>query len=72
MKKLTKSYNKMICGVCAGIGEYFGIDATVIRLVWAVLSVASFGTGLLAYIIAAIIMPEAQAGAVKSGCFSDF
>lgn len=59
MKKLTKSYNKMICGVCAGIGEYFGIDATVIRLVWAVLSVASFGTGLLAYIIAAIIMPEA-------------
>ena len=32
MKKLTKSTNKMICGVCAGIGEYLGNDATVIRL----------------------------------------
>ena len=59
MKKLTKSYNKMICGVCAGIGEYLGIDATVVRLLWVVFSIASFGSGLLAYIIAAIIMPDA-------------
>ena len=57
MKKLTKSNNKMICGVCAGIGEYLGIDPTVVRLLWVVFS-AMGGAGLLAYIIAAIIIPE--------------
>lgn len=49
----------MICGVCAGIGEYFGVDATVIRLIWVILSIMSLGSGIVAYIIAAIIMPEA-------------
>ena len=58
MKKLTKSTNRMICGVCGGIGEYLGIDATVVRLLWVLLSVMG-GAGLLAYIIAAIIIPEA-------------
>ncbi len=57
MKKLTKSRNnKMICGVCGGFANYFGVDATIVRLIWAVLILA-VGTGLLAYIIAAIIMP---------------
>ena len=56
MKKLTKSSNRMICGVCAGIGEYLGIDATVVRLLWVLFSVMG-GAGLLAYIIAAIIIP---------------
>ena len=59
MKKLTKSTNKMLCGVCAGIGEYLGIDATVVRLLWALFSVFG-GAGVLAYIIAAIIIPEEQ------------
>lgn len=58
MKKLTRSSNRMICGVCAGIGEYLGIDATVVRLLWVLFS-ALGGAGLLAYIIAAIIIPEA-------------
>ena len=57
MKKLTKSSDKMICGVCAGIGEYLGIDATVVRLLWVLFSVMG-GAGLIAYIIAAIIIPE--------------
>ena len=57
MKKLTKSNDRMICGVCAGIGEYLGIDATVVRLLWVLFSVMG-GAGLLAYIIAAIIIPE--------------
>ena len=57
MKKLTRSTNRMICGVCAGIGEYLGIDATVVRLLWVLFSVMG-GAGLLAYIIAAIIIPE--------------
>lgn len=58
MKKLVKSNNKMICGVCAGIGEYLDLDATVVRLLWVLFSMMG-GAGLLAYIIAAIIIPEA-------------
>lgn len=57
-KKLTKSAtNRMICGVCAGIGDYINVDATVVRILWVIFSLAG-GAGLLAYIIAAIIMPE--------------
>ncbi|MBO5158620.1 MAG: PspC domain-containing protein [Agathobacter sp.] len=58
MKRLVKSANRMICGVCGGIGEYLNIDPTVIRLIWVIFSIASLGTGILAYIIAALIMPE--------------
>lgn len=58
MKRLYKSQtNKMICGVCGGVAEYLNIDPTIVRLIWAVL-VFAFGTGILAYIVAAIIMPE--------------
>lgn len=57
--KLRKSKsNKMLTGVCGGLGETFDIDATLIRLVWAILSIFSVGTGLLLYIAAAIIIPE--------------
>ncbi len=57
-KKLTKSAtNRMLCGVCAGVGEYLGIDPTVIRLLWVLLTFMG-GSGLIAYIIAAIIIPE--------------
>lgn len=56
MKKLYKSNNRMICGVCAGLAEYLGIDPTIVRLIWAALSLT--GTGILLYIIAALVMPE--------------
>lgn len=56
MKKLYKSNNRMICGVCAGIAEYLGIDPAVVRLIWAALGLT--GTGILLYIIAALVMPE--------------
>ena len=57
-KKLTKSAtNRMICGVCAGIGDYINVDATVVRILWVIFSLAG-GAGLLAYIIAAIIIPK--------------
>ncbi len=56
MKKLYKSNNRMICGVCAGVAEYFGIDPTIVRLIWAALALS--GTGILLYIVAAIVMPE--------------
>ena len=58
-KKLTKSAtNRMISGVCGGIGEYFHLDATLIRLIWAILTVGGVGRGLILYIIAAIVIPE--------------
>ena len=58
-KRLIKSlHNKIICGVCGGIGEYFNFDPTVIRLIWAILTVCGVGSGIVVYIIAAIVMPE--------------
>ena len=57
-KRLYKSNeNKMIEGVCGGIAEFFGIDATLVRLGW-VLFCALGGSGILAYIIAAIVIPR--------------
>lgn len=57
-RRLYKSNeNKMIGGVCGGIAEYFGIDPTVVRLAW-VLFCALGGSGILAYILAAIVMPR--------------
>lgn len=58
MKKLTKSRrDRKLFGVCGGIAEYLNVDTTVIRLLMVL--VACFGFGVLFYIIAAIIMPEA-------------
>ncbi|MCR3759466.1 PspC domain-containing protein [Clostridium felsineum] len=56
-KKLCLSRNKKICGVCGGIGEYLDIDPTIVRILWLIL-VFVFGTGILAYIICAIVMPN--------------
>lgn len=57
MKKLHKSStNKMIAGVCGGIGEYFDIDPTLVRLGFVALSFLA-GGGLMVYLIAAIIIP---------------
>ena len=59
-KRLYKSRNnKMICGVCAGIADYFNIDPSIVRVLWAVLALAA-GTGVLAYIACAIILPEGE------------
>ena len=56
-KRLYRSdENKVICGVCGGLGEYFNIDPTIVRLIWAIL--LFIGPGLFAYIVAAIIMPR--------------
>ena len=57
-KTLYKSdQNKMVDGVCGGIGEYFGIDPTIIRLGWVLFCVMG-GSGFIAYIIAAIVIPK--------------
>lgn len=56
-KRLFKSRtNRVICGVCGGLGEYFNIDPTIIRLLFVLLGFTS--TGIIAYIIAAIVIPE--------------
>ena len=60
MKKLAKSYkNRKICGVCGGIAEYLNADPTIIRLAFILIAMAA-GSGVLAYIVAALVMPEAS------------
>jgi len=57
-KRLVKSnMNRTICGVCGGIGEYLNLDPTVVRVLWIIFACMG-GAGLLAYIVAAIIIPE--------------
>ena len=64
-KRLHRSNeNKVIAGVCGGIAEYFDMDPTLIRLAW-ILFCALGGSGVLAYIIAALIIPEKSAGDVE-------
>ena len=61
-KKIRRLYrskrNRVIAGVCGGIAEYFEVDPVIIRLLWVFLTLASMGGGILAYIIAWIIVPE--------------
>ncbi|MGM9746096.1 MAG: PspC domain-containing protein [Paludibacteraceae bacterium] len=60
-KKLTKSNNKMFAGCCAGIAEYFGWEVTIVRIVYAFLTIFSAGfPGLLLYIVMSIVMPPAE------------
>lgn len=57
-KRLYRSEtNQMLCGVCAGIAEYFNIDPTLVRLLCVALGVVSLSSFVLAYIAAAIIIP---------------
>ena len=56
-KKLYRSTkDKVLAGVCGGLGEYFDVDPTLIRILTAAL--CTTGTGLLLYIVAAVVMPE--------------
>jgi len=58
VKRLYRSgKEKILGGVCGGIAEYFNVDPTIIRILW-VLFVFGFGSGILAYIIAWIIVPK--------------
>lgn len=59
-KKLRKSKtDKKISGVCGGLAEYFGFDSTILRLIWTA-AVLLAGTGLLLYIICALVLPEGE------------
>lgn len=57
-KKLRKSeVDKVLFGVCGGLGEYFGISTSMIRILW-VIAILFFGTGFLAYFICMLLMPR--------------
>ena len=58
MKKLYRSKSdRKLTGVCGGIAEYLGIDSTVVRAVWAIVSVF-IPVGIVAYVVCAVIIPE--------------
>jgi phage shock protein PspC (stress-responsive transcriptional regulator) len=58
MKKLYRSINnKILGGVCGGIGEYFDVDPTIVRLLW-ILFIFAGGSGIIAYIVAWLIVPK--------------
>lgn len=60
-KKLFRSSNKMLAGICGGIAEYMGIDPTVVRVIYAVLTIFSAAfPGLLLYIILMLLIPQAE------------
>lgn len=48
---------KKLCGVCAGVAEYFDLDPTLVRVLWAAISLG-YGVGVIAYIICAVIFPD--------------
>lgn len=59
MKKLYKSSSdRKLCGVCGGLGEYFGIDPNVVRLLFVVVGLMSAGGGVVFYLLAAVLLPE--------------
>ena len=66
VKKLYRSrIDQVIFGVCGGLGEYFAIDPNIIRLVWILFGLT--GTGIVAYILAWIIIPEAPSESTPPG-----
>jgi len=67
MKKLYRSTDdRVIVGVCGGIGNYLGVDPTVIRVLWILATVFSLGAGILVYLLAALIIPEEPTTATKA------
>ena len=61
-KRLYRSKtDKKLCGVCAGVADYFGIDPTIVRVIWALLAFF-YGTSILLYVIMALVVPEQPAG----------
>jgi phage shock protein PspC (stress-responsive transcriptional regulator) len=59
VKKLTRSTNKVLGGVCGGIAEYFEIDPTLVRVAYAALTIFSTGfPGILLYIIMLLLIPK--------------
>lgn len=58
-KKLKRSNNKVLAGVCGGLAEYFGIDATIVRIIYALLVICG-GVGVLLYLLLMLLMPKVE------------
>ena len=70
-KKLYRSRkNRMICGVCGGMAEYFEMDPTVMRVLWVLAGLITGGTAVLAYIIACFVIPNAPLGGEGKGAMA--
>jgi len=68
MKRLYRSRDdRIIAGVAGGIGQYFGIDPTLVRLAFVAFTLAGGGSGLLAYLILAVLMPLEPAPGMVAG-----
>ena len=60
-KKLRLSVrNKIIAGVCGGIAEYFKVDATLIRIIWVLLTLMAYGSPIVLYIVCWAVMPSGE------------
>lgn len=67
IKRLYRSRkDRVFGGVCGGIAEYLEVDPVVLRLIWAILTLISMGLGILAYVIAWVIIPEEPSSKQKS------
>lgn len=56
-KKLTRSNNRMLAGVCAGLAEYFGWDVTAVRLIYALATIFTVFSGVIIYAVLWLVMP---------------
>ena len=56
-KKLVRSADKQIAGVCGGLAEYFGMDASIVRIIWLLATIFTAFAGVLIYIILMLVMP---------------
>jgi phage shock protein PspC (stress-responsive transcriptional regulator) len=56
---VRRTDDRMVAGVCSGVADYLGVDPTLVRLAAVVGTVLGFGTLLLAYLVAWVLMPEA-------------
>jgi phage shock protein PspC (stress-responsive transcriptional regulator) len=62
---------RMVAGVCAGLGQFFGIDANIVRIVFAALTVFSAGAAALVYLIAWVVVPEeGEGGSIAESYFN--
>ncbi|HRG04280.1 MAG: PspC domain-containing protein [Paludibacteraceae bacterium] len=60
-KKLTRSKDRILAGVCGGMAEYFGIDATIVRIGYVLISILSAAfPGIIVYLILMLIMPNSE------------
>lgn len=58
-KKLYRNkQDAKIAGVCSGVADYFEVDVTLVRVIWLVLAIGGVGSGILLYIILALVLPE--------------